>query len=398
MRILLANEEFTKASGSALYFIEVAGELARRGHELAFLTGATDAPEDLSGPWTHYAAPKALGFVHQSDSAALRPVRTALEEFRPEVIYTHQVLNPAVVSRFVDAAPTVRFAHGIRLTCPTGRRLPETRDVICEYRFSPLCYLHAFTQRCMPRRPDTALRVLLDVARNRRQHRRMKKIVAPSGFVRDLLVRNGFAPAEVAVIPYFTDLPDEPYAEPEPRTVLFVGRLEPEKGVELLIDALALLPESSRLDVVGTGPSEDSVRKKARDAEGKVEVRLHGWVDNPGLIPFYRRASVLAFPSVWPETFGIVGLEAMAHRRPVAAFDVGGVREWLTDGETGYVVARKDVAALAERIGRLLKDRNLARRFGERGRGIVEERFTREAHMSRLIPLLQSVRRDSASV
>ena len=153
MRILLANEEFTKATGSALYFIEVAGELARRGHEVAFLTGDADPPEGLPGRWVHHAAPGALGFVHQSDAATLRPVRAALEGFRPEVIYTHQVLNPAVVSLFVDAAPTVRYAHGIRLTCPTGRRMPETRDVICEYRFSPLCYLHAFTQQCMPGGP-----------------------------------------------------------------------------------------------------------------------------------------------------------------------------------------------------------------------------------------------------
>ncbi|MCH7687667.1 MAG: hypothetical protein IH899_13455, partial [Planctomycetes bacterium] len=102
MRILLANEESTKTSGSALYFIEVAGELARRGHEVALLTGDAVAPKNLPGQWTHHAAPGALGFVHQSGKAALRPVRTALGEFRPEVIYTHQVLNPAVVSLFVD--------------------------------------------------------------------------------------------------------------------------------------------------------------------------------------------------------------------------------------------------------------------------------------------------------
>ncbi|MFQ5692238.1 MAG: glycosyltransferase family 4 protein, partial [Nitrospinota bacterium] len=230
------------------------------------------------------------------------------------------------------------------------------------------------------------------VAANRRAHRRMPRMVAPSGFVRALLVRNGFPAEGIDVIPYFTDLPGGPDAEPEARRVLFVGRLAPEKGIDLLMDALASLSAPCALDVVGDGPEMDPLRRKAEAAKGRVDARFHGWVDNAEVSRFYRRAALLAFPSYSLETFGIVGIEAMAHRRPVVAFDVGGVREWLAEGETGYAVPRKDVAALAGRIGRLLEDRELARRLGERGRALVEERFTREAHMRRLVPLLESAR------
>lgn len=396
MRILLANEELGRGSGSGLYVLQVAGELAARGHPVALLAGDPSARDNGPGPWEQYFAPEALGFVHRSDAAALRPVRNALADFRPDLIYTHQVLSPAAAGIFVETAPTVRYAHDIRLTCPTGRRLPRTRDVICEYRFSPLCYLHAFTQQCMPRRPDVGIRVLLDVARNRRQHRRMEKIVVPSGFLRDLLVRNGFAPGAIEVIPYFTDLPDGPDAEPEGRRVLCAGRLTAEKGIDLLIDALASLPEPCHLDVAGAGPEEERLRRKAGEAEGRVRVRFHGWLSARDLSLLYRRAAVVAFPSCSPETFGLVGVEAMAHRRPVVAFDVGGVREWLAEGETGYAVPRKDVAALAGRIDRLLRDRDLARRFGARGRAVVEERFTAEAHLGKLLPLFHSVLADVA--
>ena len=113
-----------------------------------------------------------------------------------------------------------------------------------------------------------------------------------------------------------------------------------------------------------------------------------GWLDQGGVEALYARAAVVVCPSVWNEPFGLVGLEAMAHSRPVAAFAVGGVPEWLTDGETGFLAPRRDTAALGAAVERLLRDPELAARLGRGGRRSLETRFSRERHMDLLEDVL----------
>jgi glycosyltransferase involved in cell wall biosynthesis len=100
-------------------------------------------------------------------------------------------------------------------------------------------------------------------------------------------------------------------------------------------------------------------------------------------------ATVVAMPSLWPEPFGRVGLEAMAHGRAVVAFDVGGIREWLIDGETGFLVPPRDVDAMADRLTRLLDDPGLAASLGARGRARVEREFSAAEHVRRLLRLYE---------
>jgi glycosyltransferase involved in cell wall biosynthesis len=86
---------------------------------------------------------------------------------------------------------------------------------------------------------------------------------------------------------------------------------------------------------------------------------------------FYLESSLLAVSSVWPEPFGLVGHEAMSHGLPVVAFDAGGISEWLIDGENGFLVPWKDTDRFAARIEQLLRDKELGRRLGRRGRELV---------------------------
>jgi glycosyltransferase involved in cell wall biosynthesis len=119
-------------------------------------------------------------------------------------------------------------------------------------------------------------------------------------------------------------------------------------------------------------------------------VRFLGALDRALVQDLYRQAAVVVVPSVWPEPFGMVGPEAMSFGVPVVAFRVGGVPEWLHDGETGYLVEPRDIYGLAQRIELLLRDAPLARRLGERGRQLVQERFTIPQHVDRLEQIFAS--------
>jgi glycosyltransferase involved in cell wall biosynthesis len=96
-------------------------------------------------------------------------------------------------------------------------------------------------------------------------------------------------------------------------------------------------------------------------------VTFAGWVPHHALESYYARAAVCVVPSRWPEPFGMVGVEAMARGRPVVAFAVGGIPDWLDDGVTGILAPEADTAALGAAIATLLGDRGTGCRLG-RGR------------------------------
>jgi glycosyltransferase involved in cell wall biosynthesis len=134
---------------------------------------------------------------------------------------------------------------------------------------------------------------------------------------------------------------------------------------------------------------------RSKAAEEGLSSRLHlaGWQDAGAIEWLYQRANIVAFPSVWDEPFGLVGIEAMAHGKPVVAFSVGGVSDWLADGVTGLAVPRRDQQALTDALDRLLNDSALARRLGAAGRARVDHEFSPERHVSLIENLFQRLRR-----
>jgi glycosyltransferase involved in cell wall biosynthesis len=170
--------------------------------------------------------------------------------------------------------------------------------------------------------------------------------------------------------------------------VLFVGRLTPHKGVDVLLRAL---PPDARLTVVGTEghdplPPERDYPKLLRSLAARRHVEFLGAVDDDELARRYRAAAVLVIPSVerttygrWvapSELLGLVALEAMASGTPVIASRVGGLPEIVQEGRTGYLVPPSDVAALRTRILEVLGDPAAASRLGSNARDRVVAEFT----------------------
>ncbi len=195
--------------------------------------------------------------------------------------------------------------------------------------------------------------------------------------------------------------------------IVFVGRLAPEKGVHLLIEAFARIADrfpDATLDLIG--PAEFSppefvdpwhrdpllrplVPRLARPASYGEElrrraaslgdrVRFTGAVDNARLPSLLTGAAVLVMPSLWEEPFGIPVIEAMAAGLPVVASDAGAFPETVAHDRTGLLVPRGDSEALAAALDRLLADPELRRRFGVAGRTRARELFTWDHQVSRL--------------
>jgi len=139
--------------------------------------------------------------------------------------------------------------------------------------------------------------------------------------------------------------------------VLAVGRLEPRKGIEHLIDAMALVAReepAARLVIVGDGPSRDRLRRRAEDVH--VDAIFAGRVDDRDLASYYHAADVVAAPATGGESFGIVLLEALAAGRPVVAADIDGFRALVAGcGDHVRLVPAANPLALADAIVSLLQ-------------------------------------------
>ena len=214
--------------------------------------------------------------------------------------------------------------------------------------------------------------------------------------------------------------------------LLYVGRLSPEKGILVLIQAFKILVKNHptlQLHLVGsthtqhylylspdpndaaTAILEQSYGKRlaemvwrqlilrdrsyaidlAAEAAGDHRIIFHDPVPQIETIEYYRRASVLVFPSVWNEPSGLPTFKSQACGLPVVSTYSGGIPEYVEDGRTGLLVRRGDPQELARAIGQVIDNPAQARAMGEAGRQRVLGQFTWQASARRLADLIESV-------
>lgn len=234
------------------------------------------------------------------------------------------------------------------------------------------------------------------------------RAVAVSGAVRDQLPR--WARGNVVVIPQSVDLTrfgdahgtsswrSRVVDSPDDPVIAAIGRIDPEKGLDILIRAVALMRwsgSSAQLVLVGS-PGKDAagecltgLRELGEQLLGGAFRYLPQVDDVAGVL---RAVDVLACPS-YEEPFGMIILEAQACGVPVVACDSGGPAEFVDDGETGLLTPPGDVACLAKALGTLLDDPDLAKRVGSAGRDRVHERFTAEVRADRFAALYRELAR-----
>lgn len=235
--------------------------------------------------------------------------------------------------------------------------------------------------------------------------RLVDRYVCVSSAVRDFTVRTVRVPTErTVVIPNGVDVVAADRAVPVERetlaipadaaVLLFVGRLERQKGADVLLDALARLAErqplatSLRVLIVGEGPQRRELEGRAAASQVADVVRFVG--RQADVYSWLAAADGLVLPSRWEGMANVV-LEAFAARRPVIVTDVEGMAELVHPGENGWLVPAESPERLAEAIVDFLQDAERRCAFGRTGRALVEAEFTYEKMTSRYEALYASL-------
>jgi glycosyltransferase involved in cell wall biosynthesis len=388
--------------GDAAYVDRLARALCRRGHEV-HIFHCVDAFNAVRGrhPLRPYTPPPGL-FVHALESpfgilsplatqatgrplfkaAKLRPV---LEAADTDVVHFHNISlvgGPGVLA-LGRRAVRIMTAHEHWLTCPMHLLWKYGRKS-CD---GPDCF-----QCCLlGRRPPQVWRKTGAIARGLRQ---LDALIFPSRHALEEHRRRRIA-APLVHLPYFLpddwsegieDEDDEPARAGRPYLAA-AGRLVVMKGFQHLIPLMRYLPEAD-LRIAGTGPFEARLRGLARDLPN---VRFEGLLGGRELAQLFHGARAVVVPSLFPETFGYVVLEAFAVRTPVVVHLGGGAL-----GETGVAsgggLGYRTDAELLVALRRIVHDDELRAELAHRGYAMRTGEWSEAAHLDRYFGLIQSIR------
>jgi phosphatidyl-myo-inositol alpha-mannosyltransferase len=363
VRVVLACPYAWDAPGGVqIHVRQLADKLRRNGHEVLVLapgSGASSSEVTIVGRPVRVRYRGTVAPICWSP-ASWKRVRDALTTFGPDVVHAHEPFSPSTSMLAV---------------------LGATAPVVATF--------HAWLDRS---RLQVAAAPLL-----RRVGRRIHVPIAVSDAAASFAGRA--FPVRFRVIPNGLEVKRFAQATPAPglpegRRVLWVNRLDPQKGFRVAVAAFVRVCrdlDDVSMIVVGDGPDRDTI---ARVPPGIVRrVLLVGEVSHELLPPYHAAADVFLAPATGQESFGYVLVEAMAAGLPIVASDIPGYREVVRHGVEGVLVRPRDAAALAAGLRRVLDDPHLARELGEAGRARAAQ-FDWE----RVIPRIEEAYRDARAL
>jgi len=414
LRILFLNDLSDPRIGSSVRQMYQLGErLSELGHETALVTAVQDRAQVGEGRiegmrvfriYSSYPV-RFRGFVSLDNPAVRAPFARVLETFRPDVVHAHLLhthLGYAALATARKAGAGVVFtAHDVmtfcyqKLTCFHGG--PEHMGSLRDYR--------AYWQKCIPcqrlrwnpwRNASIRRRLARDVHRFVAVSSELATAIRANRIRVDRTIHNAIRPDAEHPSPEEVDSFRRRFGLEGKQILTIAGRLHEQKGVLQLLEVLARLsPEFPDLRMLAMGRTEaweEQFAPTARTLGVADRVVTTGWLDGTDLRAAYAATDVFATPSICFDTFGLVNLEAMGHRKPVVATLFGGSPEVIQDGVTGFVENPFDVPAFAGRVAELLRDPALRERQGEAGYRRLLERFTIERLASEYLEEYEAAR------
>jgi glycosyltransferase involved in cell wall biosynthesis len=406
MRILMANTYHYLRGGDSAYALGISSALREAGHEVFpfAMKGETNLPTEYSEYFTpelDYPALQARGGLANawrvvSNSVYNRDARRSfarlLDENPVDLVHLHSIMHHLTASIVLECRrrgiPIVWTLHDAKACCPTTRFMREGR--VCHDCAHGRFY-RAVTTRCKRGSLAASAIVAFELYLHRlwRIYEGADLLLAPSRFLEDLLVGTGLRPRRIEVLPNYVDVSDFDPSPGDSKYVLYVGRLSPEKGLDVLLEATSR-ERRIPLRIAGSGEMERKLREQCR-ARGLEHVHFEGQVDRARMMALLRGARALILPSICDENCPLSILESFAAGRAVLATRSGGVPELVREGETGQLVEKGSAGALAEALGRVVDAPDEWERMGRRARMEAKRRYDRSGHLNALVAHYQEV-------
>jgi glycosyltransferase involved in cell wall biosynthesis len=348
MRILEVNKFNHVRGGADKHFVDLVNLLQKGGHEVAVF--AMDHPKNDSSEWSKYFVSRVdyeNGSVLNMIKGALRifwsfearrKIGKLLDEFQPEVVHVHNIyhqISPSILPEIKKRGiPIVMTVHDWKLICPNY--LLNCDGKICEKCIAGK-YWHCVAKKCVKKSYFKSLVCVLELYFHRRlkiYDKNIDKYIAPSNFVKDILVKAGFPKEKISVLPHFIKANEKNVSEKKDRVfyALYIGRVSREKGVDELIEIFKEMPDN--LVLAGTKDENFAIPESHN-------IRHIGFRSPREIKVLIQNAQFVVSASKLPETFGLIALEAIANKTPFIGYRTGAYGEIIIDGKNGFLAENK---------------------------------------------------------
>lgn len=395
MNILHINQSYIVRGGVEVYIHQLQELLPKFGITTSFI--AISEPNEVN---KFKVTGKNLFLSNKTKNEVEQFLTLYIEKNKIDLIHIHSVSNKDLTKFCLEKKPVIRTIHEPRMFCPGRQKFLSKSESICNKPFGLHCCIKAYTEKCQDSRiPNEVIRSYSNVKFEINfAAKRYKRIVAMSNYAKNEAVLAGISEQNIVVNSCFTPVISESIKKNNDlysiKRIVFVGRLHPSKGIHILIKSLSNILKSEHnvvLDIIGDGLFKNELLNLISSENIPSEkIIFHGWLSHEETTEKIEEAYLIVFPSIYPETFGIVGIEAMMRSKPVVAFDVGGVSDWLENNITGFLVEVKNEKMFEEKVYTLLSDEKLYNIFSLNARKIVLDKFIPEIHITKLVELYRS--------
>jgi glycosyltransferase involved in cell wall biosynthesis len=389
MKILLISNIGVDLAGTEVIVRQLKEGLITQGHDARLLAGDTpDSPQRFSDYTFRSFSEDSLAryFLLLCNPFAVWSLYKVLKTFRPDVVHLHVISNASPFILFLlKRIPTVLTIHYDMVFDPT--RPEDLPNLKIHDKEGPNYFVtdkkqlryyaekvRFFFLRRFYRNIDVVMACSHFYAEAARDSKLFKKVT---------VIHNG-----IKLLPF---TPIKNYYN-----LLYLGRIVKSKGVGTLLqampDILRQFPEIT-LTIVGDGPYKSDCEMLAKTLGIDNQVQFLGYKDYGYITHSLIQSTILVVPSIWPEAFGLVSVEAMSVGRPVVASRVGGIPEIVLDGKTGLLVSPSDPKELAGALVTLLRDPSRCIEFGHAGRIYAEEQFSTERYIEKTVAAYKSLLR-----
>ena len=354
MKILQVISYGYVAGGAEKSVLLLKENLTRRGHEVKVVSSnhnqASPAMRfsdlefpEIDGPHTWLVTKM---FKHLWYGPSYRAIKRAVAEFQPDIVHFHVMgqLSPSALFA-IGKTPGVLTVHG-----PEEYVAGIIEWGLPEHLFKDK-QINTANLTLLGRGYYLYFRYIQRLLYIRGFRKHIHALIAPSRYMADVLREERY---DVPIQHIYNGIELPPHQPlQQAHGLLYVGRLEHVKGVDVLLKAMKMasrkIPDI-HLSIVGDGTTRGALEEYVRQHKLQQYVSFHGWLDAEAVADQYAQAAAVVIPSVWPENLPTVCIEALAIGRPVIGTNSGGIPELIQDGVTGRIVAKGSAEELAGAI------------------------------------------------
>ena len=389
LKILLVNDASTRSGGAEIMSLALRDRYRERGHQaLLFSSRALYGSLPVEADHTCFGTVSPLRQVLRvANLSAWHSIRKVVSAFRPDIVHVRMLttqLSPIILPA-LRGYPTIYHACWHEPICPSGlKMLPDMSP--CEYSAGIECW----RQGCVSASAWPGLLFQLRLFQHWRGD--FRRVVANSQYLKERLAEDSWNDVEV-IWNGVPEVQQRPALKNQP-IIGFAGRLNPEKGTNDLVDAFAILHKQmpdARLIFVGDGPDRLLLERKCASLGISKSVQFPGSLSREASNAILNQVWVQAVPSICQESFGLVAAEAQMRGTAVVATRRGALPEIIADGETGLLVNASCPTKLAEALLKIVRNKDLAERFGRAGRARAMDNFRLDECVSSFLDLYSRI-------